>query len=254
MKILVPVKRVVDYNVKIRVKADGTGVDLANVKMSMNPFDEIAVEEAVRLKEAGKATEIVVVSIGPAKAQDIIRTAMAVGADRGILVQTDAPTDIGGVEPLAVAKILKAIVEQEKPDLVIMGKQSIDDDSNQTGQMLSALLGWGQGTFASKVELDGGNAKVTREVDGGLETLSLKLPAIITTDLRLNEPRYAALPNIMKAKSKPLDTKTPADYGVDIAPRLSVVKVAEPAKRTGGGKVSSVDELIDKLKNEAKVI
>ncbi|PZO84237.1 MAG: electron transfer flavoprotein subunit beta [Micavibrio aeruginosavorus] len=254
MKILVPVKRAVDYSVKIRVKADGTGVDLNNVKMSMNPFDEIAVEEAVRLKEAGKATEIVVVSIGPAKAQDVIRTAMAVGADRGILVQTDAPTDIGGVEPLAVAKILKAIVEGEKPDMIIMGKQSIDDDSNQTGQMLAALLGWGQATFASKVEIDGGNAKVTREVDGGLETVSVKLPAIVTTDLRLNEPRYAALPNIMKAKSKPMETKTPADYGVDVAPRLSVVKVAEPAKRQGGGKVSSVDELIDKLKNEAKVL
>lgn len=254
MKILVPVKRAVDYSVKIRVKADGTGVDLANVKMSMNPFDEIAVEEAVRLKEKGKATEIVLVSIGPAKAQDIIRTGMAIGADRGILVQTDAPTDIGGVEPLAVAKILKAIVETEKPDLVIMGKQSIDDDSNQTGQMLAALLGWAQGTFASKVEPGDGKVDVTREVDGGLETVSLKLPAIVTTDLRLNEPRYAALPNIMKAKSKPLETKTPADYGVDIAPRLSVVKVAEPKKRTGGGKVASVDELIDKLKNEAKVI
>jgi electron transfer flavoprotein beta subunit len=254
MKILVPVKRAVDYSVKIRVKADGTGVDLNNVKMSMNPFDEIAVEEAVRLKEAGKASEIVLVSIGPAKAQDIIRTGMAIGADRGILVQTDAPTDIGGVEPLAVAKILKGIVEAEKPDLIIMGKQSIDDDSNQTGQMLAALLGWPQGTFASKVELGGAGINVTREVDGGLETLSLKLPAIVTTDLRLNEPRYAALPNIMKAKSKPLETKTPADYGVDIAPRLSVVKVAEPAKRTGGGKVASVDELIDKLKNEAKVI
>jgi electron transfer flavoprotein beta subunit len=254
MKILVPVKRVVDFNVKVRVKSDGTGVDLANVKMSMNPFDEIAVEEAVRLKEAGKATEIVVVSIGPAKAQDVIRTAMAVGADRGILVQTDAPTDIGGVEPLAVAKILKAIVEAEKPELVIMGKQSIDDDSNQTGQMLSALLGWAQGTFASKVEIDGGNVKVTREVDGGLETVALKIPALITTDLRLNEPRYAALPNIMKAKSKPMETKTPADYGVDISPRLSVLKVVEPAKRVGGGKVANVDELIDKLKNEAKVI
>ena len=254
MKILVRFKRAVDYSVKIRVKADGTGVDLNNVKMSMNPFDEIAVEEAVRLKEAGKASEIVLVSIGPAKAQDIIRTGMAIGADRGILVQTDAPTDIGGVEPLAVAKILKGIVEAEKPDLIIMGKQSIDDDSNQTGQMLAALLGWPQGTFASKVELGGAGINVTREVDGGLETLSLKLPAIVTTDLRLNEPRYAALPNIMKAKSKPLETKTPADYGVDIAPRLSVVKVAEPAKRTGGGKVASVDELIDKLKNEAKVI
>lgn len=254
MKILVPVKRAVDYSVKIRVKADGTGVDLANVKMSMNPFDEIAVEEAVRLKEAGKATEIVLVSIGPAKAQDIIRTGMAIGADRGILVQTDAPTDIGGVEPLAVAKILKAIVEQEKPDLIIMGKQSIDDDSNQTGQMLAALLNWAQGTFASKVELADGKVNVTREVDGGLETVSLKLPAIVTTDLRLNEPRYAALPNIMKAKSKPLATTKPEDYGVDLTPRLSVVKVAEPKKRTGGGKVASVDELIDKLKNEAKVI
>ncbi len=254
MKILVPIKRVVDYNVKIRVKADGTGVDLANVKMSMNPFDEIAVEEAVRLKEAGKATEIVVVSIGPAKAQDVIRTAMAVGADRGILVQTDVAIDIGGVEPLAVAKILKAIVEAEKPDLVILGKQSIDDDSNQTGQMLSALLGWAQGTFASKVELADGKVNVTREVDGGLETVSLKLPAIVTTDLRLNEPRYAALPNIMKAKSKPMETKSPADYGVDIAPRLTVVKVAEPKKRVGGGKVANVDELVAKLKNEAKVI
>lgn len=254
MKILVPVKRAVDYSVKIRVKADNTGVELNNVKMSMNPFDEIAVEEAVRLKEAGKATEIVLVSIGPAKAQDIIRTGMAIGADRGILVQTDAPTDIGGVEPLAVAKILKAIVDAEKPDMIIMGKQSIDDDSNQTGQMLAALLGWGQATFASKVELESGSVKVTREVDGGLETLSLKLPAIVTTDLRLNEPRYAALPNIMKAKSKPMETKTPADYGVDVAPRLSVVKVEEPPKRTGGGKVADVDELIDKLKNEAKVI
>ncbi len=254
MKILVPVKRAVDYSVKIRVKADGTGVDLANVKMSMNPFDEIAVEEAVRLKEKGKATEIVVVSIGPAKAQDIIRTAMAVGADRGILVQTDAPTDIGGVEPLAVAKILKAIVDQEKPDLIIMGKQSIDDDSNQTGQMLAALLGWAQGTFASKVEVTSNGLQVTREVDGGLETVSLKMPAIVTTDLRLNEPRYAALPNIMKAKQKPMATTKPEDYGVSIAPRLSVVKVTEPAKRKGGGKVASVDELIDKLKNEAKVI
>lgn len=254
MKILVPVKRAVDYSVKIRVKADGSGVDLNNVKMSMNPFDEIAVEEAVRLKEAGKAAEIVVVSIGPAKAQDVIRTAMAVGADRGILVQTDAPTDIGGVEPLAVANILKSIVEAEKPDLVIMGKQSIDDDSNQTGQMLAALLGWAQGTFASKVELADGKVNVTREVDGGLETVSLKLPAIVTTDLRLNEPRYAALPNIMKAKSKPLAITKPEDYGVSIEPRLSVVKVSEPPKRKGGGKVGSVDELVDKLKNEAKVI
>jgi electron transfer flavoprotein beta subunit len=254
MKILVPVKRVIDYNVKVRVKADGSGVDLANVKMSMNPFDEIAIEEATRLKESGKASEIIAVTIGPDKAQETLRTAMAIGADRGILVQTDAPIDIGGVEPLAVAKILKAIVEAEKPDLVIMGKQSIDDDSNQTGQMLAALLGWAQGTFASKVELAEGKVNVTREVDGGLETVSLKTPAIITTDLRLNEPRYASLPNIMKAKKKEMDVKTPADYGVDIAPRLSVVKVAEPAKRTGGGKVANVDELINKLKNEKKVI
>lgn len=254
MKILVPVKRVVDFNVKVRVKADGTGVDLANVKMSINPFDEIAIEEATRLKETGKATDIVAVTIGPDKAQDILRTAMAIGADRGILVQTDAPTDLGGVEPLAVAKTLKALVEKEKPDLVIMGKQSIDDDSNQTGQMLAALLGWAQGTFASKVELDGGNVKVTREVDGGLETVSLKLPAIVTTDLRLNEPRYASLPNIMKAKKKDLAVMKPEELGVDYKPRLTVVKVAEPPVRKGGGKVASVDELIDKLKNEAKVI
>ncbi len=254
MKILVPIKRAVDYSVKIRVKADGTGVDQSNVKMSMNPFDEIAVEEAVRLKESGKATEILVVSIGPAKAQDVIRSAMAIGADRGILVQTDAPTDIGGVEPLAVAKILKAIVDAEKPDLIIMGKQSIDDDSNQTGQMLAALMNAPQATFASKVEVESGELRVTREVDGGLETLSLKLPAIVTTDLRLNEPRYAALPNIMKAKSKPMATTKPEDYGVSITPRLSVLKVAEPPKRKGGGKVASVDELIEKLKNEAKVI
>jgi electron transfer flavoprotein beta subunit len=254
MKILVPVKRVVDYNVKIRVKSDGSGIELANVKMSVNPFDEIAVEEAVRLKESGKATEVVVVSIGPDKAQEQIRTAMAIGADRGILVQTDAPTDLGGVEPLAVAKTLKALVEKEKPDLVIMGKQSIDDDSNQTGQMLAALLGWAQGTFASKLELESGAAKVTREVDGGLETLSVKLPAIVTTDLRLNEPRYAKLPDIMKAKKKPLDILKPADLGVDYTPRLQILKVAEPAKRKGGIKVASVDALIDKLKNEAKVI
>jgi electron transfer flavoprotein beta subunit len=254
MKILVPVKRAVDYSVKIRVKADGTGIDTANVKMSMNPFDEIAVEEAVRLKEAGKASDILAVSIGPDKAQDVLRTAMAIGADRGILVQTDAPTDIGGVEPLAVAKILKSIAQAEKPDLIIMGKQSIDDDSNQTGQMLAALLGWGQATFASKVELENGMVKVTREVDGGLETVSLKLPAIVTTDLRLNEPRYASLPNIMKAKKKELTVTKPEDYGVSIAPRLSVLKIAEPPKRKGGGKVASVDELIDKLKNEAKVI
>ncbi|MBX2834345.1 MAG: electron transfer flavoprotein subunit beta/FixA family protein [Micavibrio sp.] len=254
MKILVPIKRVVDYNVKVRVKADQSGVELANVKMSVNPFDEIAVEEAVRLKEAGKASEIVVVTIGPEKAQEQIRTAMAIGADRGILVKTDAPIDLGGVEPLAVAKTLKALVEKEKPDLVIMGKQSIDDDSNQTGQMLSALLGWSQGTFASKVEIDGDAVKVTREVDGGLETLSLKAPAIITTDLRLNEPRFAKLPDIMKAKKKELEVVEPAALGVDYTPRLSIVKVVEPPKRVGGGKVSSVDELVDKLKNEAKVI
>lgn len=253
MKILVPIKRVIDYNVKVRVKSDETGVELANVKMSMNPFDEIAVEEAIRLKEAGTATEIVVVSIGPDKAQETLRTAMAMGADRGILVQTDSPTDIGGVEPLAVAKTLKALVEKEEPNLVIMGKQSIDDDSNQTGQMLAALLGWPQGTFASKLDLSGDKASVTREIDGGLETLELNLPAIITTDLRLNEPRYAALPNIMKAKKKPLDTMTADDLGVDFTPRLTVVKVVEPPKREGGGKVESVDELIDKLKNEAKV-
>lgn len=249
MKILVPVKRVVDYNVKIRVKADQTGVELANVKMSMNPFDEIAVEEAVRLKESGKATEIVAVSIGVAQAQDVIRTAMAVGADRGILVTTDV-----AVEPLAVAKILKAIVDKEKPDMVIMGKQAIDDDSNQTGQMLAALLGWGQGTFASKVTVDAGNVAVTREIDSGLETVSLKLPAIVTTDLRLNTPRYAALPQIMKAKQKPLETLTPDALGIDVTPRLKTLKVEEPAKRKGGIKVPDVDTLIDKLKNEAKVI
>lgn len=249
MKILVPVKRVIDYNVKVRVKSDGSGVETANVKMSMNPFDEIAVEEAVRLKEAGKATEVVVVSIGPSQAQETLRTAMAIGADRGILVQTDDT-----VEPLAVAKILKAIVAEENPDFVIMGKQAIDDDSNQTGQMLAALLGWGQATFASKVELDGGNAKVTRELDGGLETLSVKLPAIITTDLRLNEPRYASLPNIMKAKKKELATKSPADYGVDTAPRTETLKVEEPPVRQGGITVPDVDTLIDKLKNEAKVL
>ncbi len=254
MKILVPIKRVVDYNVKIRVKADKTGVDLANVKMSMNPFDEIAVEEAVRLLEAKKATEVVVVTIGPDKAQETLRTAMAMGADRGILVQTEAPTDIGGVEPLAVAKTLKALVEKEKPNLVILGKQSIDDDSNQTGQMLAALLGWPQGTFASKVELAADSVAVTREIDGGLETVNLKLPAIVTTDLRLNEPRYAALPNIMKAKKKPLDVLRPVDLGVDFTPRLKVVKVSEPATRKGGVKVASVDELIAKLKTEAKVI
>ena len=254
MKILVPIKRVVDYNVKVRVKADGTGVELANVKMSVNPFDEIAIEEAVRLKEAGKANEVIAVSIGPEKAQEQLRTAMAIGADRGILVKTDSPIDLGGVEPLAVAKTLKALIENEKPDLVIMGKQSIDDDSNQTGQMLSALLGWSQGTFISELEIDGNNVKVTREVDGGLETLSLKAPAIITTDLRLNEPRFAKLPDIMKAKKKQLDIIEPSELGVDYTPRLEVVKVSEPPVRQGGGKVASVDELIDKLKNEAKVI
>ncbi len=254
MKILVPVKRAVDYNVKIRVKSDGSGVELNNVKMSMNPFDEIAIEEATRLKEAGTASEIVAVTIGPEKAQEVIRTAMAIGADRGILVQTDAPTDIGGVEPLAVAKTLKAIIDKESPDMVIMGKQSIDDDSNQTGQMLAALLGWPQGTFASKVEVADGVVNVTREIDGGLETLNLKLPAIITTDLRLNEPRYAKLPDIMKAKKKELEVLKPEDLGVDYTPRLSVVSVKEPEERKGGGKVADVDELIDKLKNEAKVI
>ena len=244
MKVLVPVKRVVDYNVKIRVKADGSGVELANVKMSMNPFDEIAVEEAIRLKEAGKATEIVAVSIGPQQASETIRTALAMGADRGILVKTDAP-----VEPLAVAKILKALVDAEKPCLVILGKQAIDDDSNQTGQMLAALLGWPQGTFASKVTIDGDAISVTREVDGGLQTVKLKSPAIVTTDLRLNEPRYASLPNIMKAKKKPIDEKTPADVGVDIAPRLEVLKTVDPPGRKAGVKVASVAELVAKLKN-----
>ena len=254
MKVLVPVKRAVDYNVKIRVKADESGVELNNVKMSMNPFDEIAIEEATKLKEAGKITEIIAVTIGPDKAQETLRTAMAIGADRGILVETDAPTDIGGVEPLAVAKTLKALVEKENPDFIIMGKQSIDDDSNQTGQMLSALLGWSQGTFASEVELGDGIATVTREIDGGLETIEIKFPAVITTDLRLNEPRYASLPNIMKAKKKPLDVMKPEDLGVDFTPRLSIVKVTEPPVRQGGGKVANVDELIEKLKNEAKVI
>jgi electron transfer flavoprotein beta subunit len=243
MKLLVPVKRVIDYNVKPRVKADGTGVDLANVKMSMNPFDEIAVEEAIRLKEKGVATEIVAVSIGPAKAQETLRTALAMGADRAILVTTDDP-----VEPLAVAKILAAIAKEEQPGMVILGKQAIDDDSNQTGQMLAALLGWGQGTFASKVEVSGDSVDVTREVDGGLETVRLKLPAIVTTDLRLNEPRYASLPNIMKAKSKPLAQKVPADYGVETAPRLETLGVREPSKREAGIKVQSVDELIDRLR------
>lgn len=254
MKVLVPVKRVVDYNVKIRVKADQSGVELANVKMSMNPFDEIAIEEATRLKEKGIVKEIVVVSIGPAQAQDTIRTAMAIGADKGILVQVDQPIDLGGVEPLGVAKILKALVDKEQPNLIIMGKQSIDDDSNQTGQILAALLGWPQATFASKVELSESSAKVTREIDGGLETIEIKLPAIITTDLRLNEPRYAALPNIMKAKSKPLATMKPEELGVDLTPRLKVINVAEPAKRQGGAKVADVDTLISKLKTEARVI
>ncbi len=249
MKVIVPVKRVIDYNVKVRVKADQTGVDLANVKMSMNPFDEIGVEEAVRLKEKGKATEIIAVSIGPQQAQEQIRTALAMGADRGILVKAD-----GDVEPLAVAKILKAICDAEKPGLVILGKQAIDDDSNQTGQMLAALLGWPQGTFAHTLEIADGSAKVEREIDGGLQTVEIKLPAIVTTDLRLNEPRYASLPNIMKAKKKPIDEKTPADYGVDVTPRLKVLKVTEPAKRQAGVKVKTVGELLDKLKNEAGVI
>ncbi|MGD9668766.1 MAG: electron transfer flavoprotein subunit beta/FixA family protein [Hyphomicrobiaceae bacterium] len=251
MKILVPVKRVVDYNVKIRVKADGTGIELANVKMSMNPFDEIAVEEAVRLKEKGGATEVVVVSIGPTKAQDTLRTALAIGADRAILVETPEGAT---VEPLAVAKILRVLVEQEKPDVVIVGKQAIDDDCNQTGQMLAALLGWPQGTFASKVEFADGGVAVTREVDGGLETVGLKLPAVITTDLRLNEPRYPTLPNIMKAKKKPLDVKKPDDLGVDITPRLQVLVTAEPAKRQAGVKVGSVADLVSKLKSEAGVL
>lgn len=254
MKILVPVKRVVDYNVKIRVKSDETGVELANVKMSINPFDEIALEEAVRLKEAGTASEIIAVSIGPDKAQEQLRTALAMGADRAILVSTDKAIDLGGVEPLAVAKTLKSIAEKEGVDLIIMGKQSIDDDSNQTGQMLGALLDWPQGTFASELQLDGGKASVTREIDGGLETVSLTLPAIVTTDLRLNEPRYVKLPDIMKAKKKPLETLSEDDTGVSFAPRLEVVKVSTPPARSGGIKVDSVDALVDKLKNEAKVI
>jgi electron transfer flavoprotein beta subunit len=249
MKILVPVKRVIDYNVKARVKPDGSGVELANVKMSMNPFDEIAVEEALRLREQGKATEVVCVSIGPAQAQETIRTALAMGADRGILVKTDA-----SVEPLAVAKILKAVVAEEKPDLVILGKQAIDDDSNQTGQMLAALLGWPQGTFASKVVIEGAEILVTREVDGGLQTVKLRTPAIVTTDLRLNEPRYASLPNIMKAKKKPIADKTPETYGVDVKPRLEVMKTAEPPGRKAGAKVGSVVELVAKLKDEAGVL
>ncbi len=249
MKILVPVKRVVDYNVKVRVKSDGSGVELANIKMSMNPFDEIAVEEALRLKEAGKATEVVAVSIGPAQASETLRTALAMGADRGILVKVD-----GVVEPLAVAKILKGVVAEEAPGLVILGKQAIDDDCNQTGQMLAALLGWPQGTFASKLAIEDGAVVVTREIDGGLQTIKLNSPAIITTDLRLNEPRYASLPNIMKAKKKPIGEKTPADYGVDVTPRLTVLKTAEPAGRKAGVKVGSVGELVAKLKDEAGVL
>ncbi len=249
MKILVPVKRVVDYNVKIRVKPDQSGVDLANVKMSMNPFCEIAIEEAVRMQEAGTATEIVVVSIGPAQTQETIRTALAMGADRGILVKTE-----DDMEPLGIAKVLKAVVEEEKPDMVILGKQAIDGDNNQTGQMLAALLGWSQGTFASELGIDGDKLNITREIDGGLQSLKISLPAIVTTDLRLNEPRYASLPNIMKAKKKTIDEKDLADYGVDAAPRLEIVKVTEPAEREAGVKVETVAELVDKLKNEAGVL
>ena len=249
MKILVPVKRVVDFNVKVRVKPDGTGIDLANVKMAMNPFDEIAVEEALRLREAGTASEVVLVSVGPAQAAETIRTGLAMGADRGILIKTDGP-----VEPLGVAKLLKAVAVAEAPGLIILGKQAIDDDSNQTGQMLAALLGWAQGTFASKLTVDGDALIVVREVDSGHQTVRLKLPAIVTTDLRLNEPRYASLPNIMKAKKKPIEEKTPADLGVDAAPRLKVLKTSEPAGRRGGVKVASVAELVDKLRNEAGVI
>jgi electron transfer flavoprotein beta subunit len=251
MKILVPVKRVVDFNVKIRVKADGSGVELANVKMSMNPFDEIAVEEAIRLKEKGQANEIVAVSVGPPKAQETIRTALAMGADRGLLIETE---EGALVEPLAVAKLLKGVVDVEKPDLVLLGKQAIDDDSNQTGQMLAALLGWPQGTFASKIMPGEHYVLVTREVDGGLETLRLNLPAVITTDLRLNEPRYASLPNIMKAKKKPLDIKKPSEFGVQIAPRLKVLKTAEPPARKSGVKVETVAELVARLRNEAGVL
>ncbi|HAB09514.1 electron transfer flavoprotein subunit beta/FixA family protein [Alloalcanivorax venustensis] len=249
MKVLVPIKRVIDYNVKVRVKADNSGVDLANVKMAMNPFCEIAVEEAVRLKEKGVVTEIVAVSIGPKAAQEQLRTAMALGADRSILVETDEE-----IQPLGIAKALKAIVEEEKPEMVILGKQAIDDDNNQTGQMLAALTGMPQGTFASEVNVEEGKVKVTREIDGGLQTVELKLPAVVTTDLRLNEPRYASLPNIMKAKKKPLDVKTPADLGVDMTPRVTIEKVETPAERKAGVMVGSVDELVEKLKNEAKVI
>ncbi len=249
MKLLIPVKRVIDYNVKVRVKSDGTGVETSNVKMSMNPFDEIAVEEAVRLKEAGKAEEVIAVSLGVAQCQETIRTALAMGADRGIHVASD-----DDLEPLAVAKLLKALVDRESPELVILGKQAIDDDSNQTGQMLAALLGWPQATFASELELGDGTAKVTREIDGGLETIDINLPAIVTTDLRLNEPRYASLPNIMKAKKKPIDELTPDELGVDVAPRLETLKVEEPAGREAGVMVETVAELVDKLKNEARVI
>ncbi len=249
MKVLVPVKRVIDYNVKVRVKADGTGVETANVKMSMNPFDEIAVEEALRMREAGTATEVIAVSIGVQQCQETIRTALAMGADRGVLVVTEDE-----MQPLAVAKLLKAVVDKEGPEVVILGKQAIDDDSNQTGQMLSALLGWSQATFASKIEIADGAADVTREVDAGLETIHVKLPMIVTTDLRLNEPRYASLPNIMKAKKKQIDSMTPDDLGVDVAPRLTVLGVVEPEKRQEGVKVEDVAELVDKLRNEAKVI
>lgn len=253
MKVLVPVKRVIDYNVKVRVKADGSGVDLANVKMSMNPFDEIAVEEAIRLKEAGKVEEIIAVSIGVKQNQETLRTALAMGADRAILVEATDDVHVD-IEPLAVAKILKAVVEQEQPGLVICGKQSIDNDMNATGQMLSALMGWSQATFASELNIDGDSALVTREVDGGLQTIKVSMPAVVTVDLRLNEPRYASLPNIMKAKKKPLDEKTPADLGVDVAPRLTIVSTVEPEARKAGVMVGSVDELVEKLKNEAGVI
>jgi len=249
MKVLVPIKRVVDYNVKIRVKSDNSGVELANVKMSMNPFDEIAVEEAIRLKEAGNVSEIIVLSVGPQQSQETIRKALAMGADRGILIKTDEL-----VEPLNVAKLIKAVSDEENPEIIILGKQAIDDDSNQTGQMLSALLGWSQGTFASELKISDGKINVIREVDGGLQTIDLKLPSVITTDLRLNEPRYASLPNIMKAKKKPIEEKSPEDYGIEISSMLEVIKVSEPAQREAGIKVETVEELVDKLKNEAGVI
>tara|TARA_B100000795_G_scaffold265889_1_gene248327 strand:- start:493 stop:1242 length:750 start_codon:yes stop_codon:yes gene_type:complete len=249
MKVLVPIKRVVDYNVKIRVKSDNSGVELSNIKMSMNPFDEIAVEEAIRLKEAGTVSEIIVISIGPQQAQETIRTALAMGADRGILIKTDEL-----VEPLNVAKLIKGVSEEEKPEIIILGKQAIDDDSNQTGQMLAALLGWSQGTFASELKFSDGKINVIREIDGGLQTIDIKLPSIITTDLRLNEPRYASLPNIMKAKKKPIDEKSPEDYNIQISPMLEILKVSEPAQREAGIKVETVEELVDKLKNEAGVI